>query len=236
MDTNNYLYGRVCSVSGTTISTGTEKQISTATASAVYFSSVLISDNKIFIAHTHTSSNYYLYGIICTISSTTITVGTDTAINSTDIYTGSRATVLKINTERVFIAHANTALNNDGYLCGVLCKINGNSITHGVDTQLSNLNYSIFSEPGLLYIEDKILIFHSNYDSSNSSLGYSLVAQFYAIDETNNIPTNQVTITEYETQVRKATKVPCNGVAKTKGIGGTSTAHNEQVKIYVPDI
>ena len=41
----------------------------------------------------------------------------------------------------------------------------------------------------------------------------------------------QIIETSYETQVRRATSVPCNGVAKTSGIGGDETAHNEQVKV-----
>lgn len=41
---------------------------------------------------------------------------------------------------------------------------------------------------------------------------------------------------ETETQVRKATALPCAGVAKTSGVGGDETGHNQKVKIYVPDI
>lgn len=39
-----------------------------------------------------------------------------------------------------------------------------------------------------------------------------------------------------ETQVRKATTLPCKGVAKTGGWGGSSTTHNQQVKVYVPNV
>ena len=35
-----------------------------------------------------------------------------------------------------------------------------------------------------------------------------------------------------ETQVRPTTSSKFDGVAKTSGVGGTSTAHNQQVSIY----
>lgn len=44
------------------------------------------------------------------------------------------------------------------------------------------------------------------------------------------------TSTTYETQVRKAITAQCDGVAKTSGIGGDETSHNQQVQIYIPDI
>ena len=42
----------------------------------------------------------------------------------------------------------------------------------------------------------------------------------------------QIIETSYETQVRRATSVPCNGVAKTSGIGGDETGHEDLVSIY----
>ena len=64
-----------------------------------------------------------------------------------------------------------------------------------------------------------------------SSSNYYLNAQIFGIDYENNIPTNNIEITEYEQQVTPAIKSPFDAVALSSGIGGTDTEHNEQVKI-----
>ena len=39
----------------------------------------------------------------------------------------------------------------------------------------------------------------------------------------------------YETQVKKATTIPFDGIAKTSGVGGDDTAHKDQIEIYTLD-
>ena len=106
------LYGIVCTISGTTITAGTDTQLSTESASYQYASAVLVDTDKVFVAHR--SSSNYLNGVVCAISGTTITAGTDTLLSSgTNTY--YYASAVKLDTNKVFIAHG-----NGSYLYGVV--------------------------------------------------------------------------------------------------------------------
>ena len=123
------LCGVVCTINGTTITAGTDTQLSTVTNSYYYASAVALGINRVFVAH---RNGRYLYGVVCTINGTTITAGTDTQLSTgVDSYFWNSATL--IDTDTVFIAHY-----GDSYLYGVVCTINGTTITAGTDTQLSS--------------------------------------------------------------------------------------------------
>ena len=131
---NYYLYGIVCTISGTTITNGSNTAIdSTNTNSGFAISAVLAGENTVFIAHSYGSS-YHLYGVICTISGTTPTAGTDNVISSygRSGYVVS-ATMLSVNT--VFIAHS---YSSSYCLYGVVCTISGTTITRRTDTLIDD--------------------------------------------------------------------------------------------------
>jgi len=225
------LYGVVVSITGTTVTYGSDVQILSDQYSGVETSTVARTSTSVFIAHTY-GSNRHLYGVVCTVSGTTITVGTDTSIQATT-NAGYRITANDIG-DGVFIAYS---YSSSFHLYGQICTISGTTITTGKNTSLSGTHYAGFvleSEVVTLNGESKIFIAHTD-DSS-----YNLSGQLFSINKTKNIPTNEFlttgTITTYETQVRPATTLPCNGVAKTSGIGGSNTAHNQQVSVYVPDV
>ena len=58
----------------------------------------------------------------------------------------------------------------------------------------------------------------------------------YPLRVVDNVITNKIDVTNYETQVRNTTTNTPNGVAKTGGTGGTATLHKDKITIYVPDI
>ena len=269
-DSNKYLYGQVCTISGTTITKGTYTQLSTTTATGSAISVTTLPSGKVFIAHNYTSS--YLYGMICTVSGTTITVNTDTVI-STSEYAGLSHSTLVLKNGNVFITHQYGS-GNSTYLRGIVCKINGTTITKGPDTSLSNSQYSETTSPVLLD-SGKVLVFHSgsyvdsylygivceisgnviakgtdtvlrSIENSADQISAFLLrgkpfvvhsygsstyvyAQLWDVDEINNIPTNQITWTEYEMQVQPVTALPCKGVAQMSGIGG------DEISVYVND-
>ena len=202
-----YLYGMVCTISGATITAGTNTNLD---ADGRGFSAVLLEENKVFIAYKQ--SNYsYLFAKVCTISGTTITAGTNTQLGVTYEQGYTISTVLLKNGD-IFIAHSYRKGSNF-CLYGMICTVDGTTITPGVDTALNITDYTGNTISSVLLEGENVFIAHS-YGSS-----YHTYAQIWGADAEYNIPTNQITLTEYETQVRPTTSLPCNGVASTDGMG-----------------
>lgn len=117
------LYGMLCTITGTTITVETNVQLSSDNYSGNAISAVKLDEGKVFIAHSY-GSNYYLYGMVCTISGTTITKGTDTQLDS-NVNTGKTISVIAINESKVFIVFP----RSNPWLYSVVCTISGTSIT-----------------------------------------------------------------------------------------------------------
>ena len=227
---NGTMRGIVCTISGTTITAGTHTALTSTTNSCTgNISTVLLENSNVFVAYcSGSSSQYYLHGIVCSISGTTVAGGTITEL-SPATYSGDKLSATALYGNKVFIAHGRSSSYK---LYGVVCSISGLSITTGADT---SLGVSIYDggEPGISAVRlnnGTVFLAHTVSDTR------AMFAQIWGIDEENNIPTNEVTVAEYETQVRPATTLPCKGVAKSSGEGGDETAHNEQVSIYVPEL
>lgn len=282
------LHGIVVTTSGTTITTGTDTVLVSSGVSES-ISTCLLSNGNVFIAHSLTSGKYYLYGIVCSVNGTTITKGTDTAINNSTQYTGVRISTCLLPNGNVFIAHGVGATTDTAplRLYGVVCKVSGTTISKGTDTQLSSIMYTGEIISLCVLNNEKVLIVHSHSGSVSrclygmvvkingttitagndielasskysgyaissamlngkifvahtlDSTNYYLYAQVWGIDETNNVPTNNISVekitTEYETQVRKVTTPQFDGIAKTEGIGGDETGHKDIVSIWTKE-
>lgn len=171
--TAEYLYGMVCTISGTTITQGNDTQLSTIVNAGFAISAVALSDNKVFIAHGY-GSDIYLYGMICTISGTTITAGTDKKISEIGSAGMAISTVLT-GEDAVFIAHS-CATNAAYDLYGVICTINETSIVVGTDTLLVSAGTDVSNYlSATLLSDDKVFIAHS-YNTSYYL--YGIVAMF----------------------------------------------------------
>lgn len=73
-------------------------------------------------------------------------------------------------------------------------------------------------------------------DDEGAAVDNCAVAQCLYVDhKTNEVrtaySTSSMTVT-YETQVRPVTKAPFYGVAKTSGVGGDDTGHNDMIEVY----
>lgn len=214
------LKGIVCTIQGTTISKGTDTELNSGAYSGCKISTSLLENGNVLVANSYGSS-YYLYGIVVTINGTTIAKGTNTSLVNL-AYAGYAISTHLLNNGNVFIAHCYDSSNY--YLYGIIVTVNGTTITAGTDTQLSSTAYTGYAISALLLNNGRIFIAHS-YSAS-----YHLYAQIF--DVANNVPTNQLTINEYETQVRKTTTSKFDGVAKTSGVGSTTTAPKDYVSIY----
>ena len=217
-----YLYGIVVSVNGTTVTKGTDTQLSTTANTARVISTCLLSNNNIFIAH-NSSTSYYLYGMVATVNETTVTYGIDTQL-STTANTGWAVSICLLQDGSVFIAHSNSA---DRYLYGMIATINDATITTGPDIELDSVVNSGYVIKSLMLSNGTMLVAHTHDN------GYGLDAQIWSVD--GNIPTNNIVAPYYETQVRKVTTGQFDGVAKTNGTGGDDTGHNDLVSIYTLD-
>jgi hypothetical protein len=268
------LFVIVCTISGSTITKGTDTLINSSERAGFSISTCSLLDGKIFIAHSYNISNYYLYGIVCTISGTTITAGSDTALNTTTARTGEKISTTLLPDGKVFVA---SSYSTSYYLYGTICSVSGTSISKGANIQISANTYASFALSATTLPDGNVFIAcctdssnfylygvvctvsdttfsagtttklsedrYTGYKMSaitlnngtifiahNYSTNYHLYAQIFGVS--NNIPTNNVPITEYETQVRKTTTSKFDGVAKTSGVGGTTTAPKDYVSIY----
>jgi hypothetical protein len=137
--TSNYrLYGIVCSIEGTTITKGNDTTISSTNGTGYAISACLLPDNRVFIAHSYTD-NYALYGIICNISGTTISYGTDTALINSN-YMGLTVSTLLLPSGNIFVAFGfGKSLLKLG---SIIAKINDNTITVGTYITISSTSFS----------------------------------------------------------------------------------------------
>ena len=222
LGTSYHLYGIVCTISGTTITKGTDTAIVSGQYAGFNTSTVTLPNGNVFITHSN-STSYHKYAIVCTVTGTTITIGTDTLlIPSTTAFQSANL----LDDGSIFMVYG---YDTSYYLYGMICMVTGTTISNGTNTQLDAEKSSAHCvDSVVLPSGSKNVIFVAHSSNKN----YYLYAQIWGVDETNNIPTSNITVPEYETQVRKATTSDIYGVAKTKGVGGDSTGHKDIVSIY----
>jgi hypothetical protein len=218
-----YLYGIVCSISGTTVGKGNDTVITDSSNVGRAISACTLENGNVFIAHSY-GSNHYLYGIVCSINETTITKGTDTALEAGG-YEAEKVLTMVLKENKVFVTKCHLA--DASRLWASICTINNTSITIGTTVRLSDARGSGNVMSSILLNNGTIFIAHNHTDGTNY-----LYAQIFDIDETNNIPTKHIIAIEYETQIRKVTTGQFDGVAKTSGNGGDEFAHKDLVSIY----
>ena len=138
---------------------GTKTEISSENSSTNDFSAVALDDTRVFVAH-KVSSGSHLYGVICTITGSTIAIGTDTAIVTTSgADSGTVISVCLIGEDEVFIAHNRSS--SSYYLNAVVCTISGNTITVGSDTQISTTANTAKKISAVALDTDKVFLAHS---------------------------------------------------------------------------
>ena len=156
-------------VASQTIETSSAKEISNQKYSAYSTSAVALDNNRVFIAHCIDSSNYYLYGIVCTIDGATVTAGTDTQLSAESLAGYTISTVL-LKDGKVFIAHDYGEGNH--YLYGMVCTINGTTITAGTDTSIYASSYGGYRISTELLPSGEVFIAHSG-NGTNYNLYYT---------------------------------------------------------------
>lgn len=159
-------YGVVCTVSGTSITPGTNTIIND-TASTVSYStlcSVALSSNTVFVQWGN-STDGALYGVICTISGTSITPGARNTLSSSFwCNTYSISTAGKIDSTHVLSIYAYTYSQYSRRVHGIICTISGSSITASDDTELCPINsaHEFITSIAMLGDDAAILPHYSN--------------------------------------------------------------------------
>lgn len=161
-----YTYCRVCTISGTTITTGTAVQASTLSYSGVSFNAVRLNDNKVLLLYGNGSSGINnqtaLNGVVCTISGTSITLGTSTKLLSfINSYLFMSPILLEDGT--IFLLHDDSA-------CSL--TVSGNNIT--VKEKYSNIidrTYGNTSDVGGVLLDCKKIVMLYGGGSNNTLRG-----------------------------------------------------------------
>lgn len=157
--TSLYLYAKVCTIEGTVITCGETLQLSTVVRTGAVIDAVKLSEEKIFIAHSYNTTKL-LYGIVCAISGTTITKGTDTAIQTTSSsVAGEYIKVAMLSNIKIVIVHC---YGSSYYLYGIVCVISGTTIIKGTDTKLSATTYMGYLHSIFVPNEDVVIICHQH--------------------------------------------------------------------------
>lgn len=151
--TQNRLSGVICNISGDTITVGTDVSYNNSNSRTDFYLSIAtLGTGKVFVAHTYSSSNYYIYGIVWTISGNTISMGTDTAVATS--YQPALSTLsggcCAVDTSSVFVCYAYSTSSHTSrfYQYGVICTVSGSTISVGDPVNIyKNGGYS--NTPGL---------------------------------------------------------------------------------------
>lgn len=158
---SRYLYATVCTISGNTITAGTSVSLCNSTDAGKYAKAVALSDSKVFVAHSY-NTNFQLYGIVCTISGTTITKGTDTVLSSLRESGATGTSAVALSDSKVVISHKDS--NEYSRLSCMICNISGTTITVASDTLIDNEQYSGLWTNVVKLSDSKVFISHGQGD------------------------------------------------------------------------
>lgn len=157
---NHRLGGLVCTVDETTITAGSDILITTDADNVHDYKAVVLNENKVFIAYRRdTSSSKDLYGVVCAINGTTITVGSFNLLEFSIMHCIS---AIALNENKVFIVYEDEITTNQYSLHGKLYAITETDITEGSSINIDSNALSSYRCSLLKFDENKIIIAYSN--------------------------------------------------------------------------
>lgn len=181
---DGYLDCIVCTTSGETITKGSTQRLSTTKKKGHQVATREIDNTHIFIAHT-SDSNYYLNGIIATISGTTVTAGTDTQISNqtnsggySDSYNLFKIFMEKFGQNRFIVSHT-----YNSKLGATICSINNSTISVDSSSQISSLNGSGEASTICTFDDSNTTILHTDNISNQGYLYIELLSYPKLIQE-----------------------------------------------------
>lgn len=154
------LYAVACTISGSTITAGTDTQVSSASGSGALTAAVALDSGTAVVFHP-ADSNYRLNGIICSVSGTSITLGTDTRLvdyNQAAVFMDAVA----LDGERIFLAHR-YGTSTPNYARATICSVSGGTITAANDKNLSSRTSSTQGIAVAKLSSDKVAVVRNGF-------------------------------------------------------------------------
>lgn len=186
LNNRSYYSGMICTINGDLIDVGTNTVLYNKKNWEIRDSNILLklNQNKVFFIHPSDSTNWYLNGMVCTISGNLISVVIDKTI-STSKGSQANSSACVINEDKVFIAHQ----GNDTYrtLKAEIVNINATSIISYSKELLGSYNGYCISVSK--FDENKIFI---TYEPSNGDYLNGAVCTIEGNSITMGISTNLI--------------------------------------------
>jgi hypothetical protein len=127
---SNYPTARVGTISGTTISYGSETVL--VSTSADYVVAAKIGDAKVAVSYRRTTSDNDMYSVAATISGTSLTVGS--AVKFDDLASGLYTSTASLGTDKFAICWR----NGDNFMRSIIGTVSGTTITFGSSYEALN--------------------------------------------------------------------------------------------------
>lgn len=156
--TSYYLNAVVCTITGAEITAGADTTLSTASSSSYALSTLLLSNGNVLVIHRSDKTNYYLNAMVCTVSGTTITKGSDYTIGNTKYNGYYKPSATLLTDGKVFVTFGNDDEIPSTY--GAVCTISGTSISTGTKVTLSSSSYSGMSNSTIRLNDGSVFIAH----------------------------------------------------------------------------
>ena len=171
--------GTLLSISGTTISVITTKQIvSSSSGSALVTKTIALQNGNVIVLHEYTSTSYYICyasAVVCTVSDTSISAGTSTTISGY-VDGGDAINGLLLPNGDVFYIHSGTS---DLVMYAGILVINGTTFTNKITEQSTGYYYKATKNASLA------LLPNGNIFLTCANNSYYLIARILTILESS---------------------------------------------------
>lgn len=154
--TDYNIWGMIISISGNNITVNSRTQMTTGSSKG-YVHTEKITSSKVFVSYTQNNATY---GVVWSINGNTITSGESVKITTSDTYVCSYYnSPTRLSDSKVFISYSDVESYN---LYAVICNINGNSITLGERTLISNVYDAAYSHHSIALTSDSVFVTNKN--------------------------------------------------------------------------
>jgi len=216
-DQGNSAYGTaiIGTISGTSISYGSESVFNSANTRNVSLSFDPDTSGKFVVVYHDNGNNYYGTAIVGTVSGTSISYGSESVFNSAN--TGETSISFYTNNSGKFVACYRDG-GNSNYGTAIVGTISGTSISFGSESVFNSGSTNYLSSSFDPNNSGKFVVCYR--DGGNSNYGTAIVGQVSTLG-TNLTSTNFLGITDDAIASGAAGKVTIKGGLKTELAGGT---------------
>lgn len=229
---SNHGYAIVGTVSGTSISFGTEVVFNSATTQ-FNVSSYDANAQKVLLSYHGTSS--YGYSIVGTVSGTSISFGSPATFNSS--YTSNPASVYDSNAQKVVIGYGNSGSSGAG--TAIVATISGTSVSFGTPTEFQPGASNAYISLAFDSVNNKIAVIYEDTASTNYGHGIVGTVSGTGISFGTSVVFNTATTTFITAAYSVAAEniliyfrdTPYNGTVNTATISGTDISFGTETII-----